>query len=244
MTWATPLTCGHPADEFSPSLECPAEPSARLSSARRSKKFSCKSRNGTPLREQPAQLVLPSGRRGQLQNLVAILSATSGERRLPVPRFRWVRISGQLGAAGARHRRPRRPAGAGLGAALRLCGEPEPFAIPKRTSVWRKLQARPLPHFWLCEESRPEKHGCLSSFSMELRSIRAGGSWSPILFQTREDKPEDKQSGSRVPLYSAAFDFFEMTSTGCQNYPTQGSNPDCPAARSGPNDVPTLQGRP
>ena len=58
------------------------------------------------------------------------------------------------------------------------------------------------------------------------------------LVSTRPDKDETKQE--RVPLYSAAFDFFEMTSTGCWTEDDK-VNPNCPAPGSGRNDVPALR---
>ena len=61
------------------------------------------------------------------------------------------------------------------------------------------------------------------------------------LVSTRPDEDQTKQK--RVPLYSAAFDFFEMTSSGCL---VDGSKekPHCPEASSGRNDIPSLRDGP
>jgi hypothetical protein len=56
------------------------------------------------------------------------------------------------------------------------------------------------------------------------------------LVSTRPDKDEEKQK--RVPLYSAAFDFFEMTSTGCLvDKEHDKDKPDCSKVTPGPDDL-------
>ena len=177
------------------------------------------------------------GRRAQrqLRDLVEILPAASRRRRFSIVGLRRIRISGQSRAARPRHPRPRRAARAGMGAALRLCRERAAFVVANRQGLRRKFETRALPPLRLRKESRPNTWAPL--LLLNGTSVNSG---RRIVVSDLVSTRPNEDGSSRVALYSAAFDFFEMTSTGCL-VDSREREPKCPEVSSAANDIPTLR---